>query len=349
MRVLAWPARKTAHTNPYQKLLYDAVEASGRAEIVEFSPATIFLGPHMDVLHLHWPDSFLAVASGWRFWARYGYLRLMAVAARLRGTKLVWTAHNLRRAGQGNAALIERLFWPWFLRRIDGVIFMTEASAAAGAALPELEDTPRAVIPHGHYLPVIPSPADPGGVAPEAPPQLLFFGAVNAYKNVYKVLEAVLQIPPGRARLQVSGKLSASEPDTRFVEGMSQLPAARRGEIAFDNRFLPDDELVSVIRASDLVVLPYSGVLNSGAAIFALSAGRPILATDTGLFRELQSLVGSDWVRLIEGEPDGAQLLTALEAARALRAGGAGPDLSALDWEEIADRTVAFYESVARS
>lgn len=345
LRILAWPARSNAARNPYQTLLYDAVEASG-LEVAEFSPKAPFLGPHYDVLHIHWPDAFLAAGAGWRFWPRLAYLRALALVARLRGARLVWTAHNLQRDDQRHGARMGRLFWPWFLRRVDGVIFMTQASEAlAGQTAPALSDTPQATIPHGHYGPVI-APVPDETTAADTPPEALFFGSVTAYKNVWKVLESFLQLPAGRARLAIRGKMSLREPDTRLQAALADLPEGRRAEITFEDRFLPDEDLVAAIRGADLVVFPYGDVLNSGAALFALSAGRPILASDVALFRELQGQVGPDWVRLIKGDLDGGQLAQALDAARALRTSGAIPNLSAFDWAAIGQQTAAFYKEL---
>ena len=44
--VLAWPARRNARLNPYNKLLYDAVEAEGTVEVREFREHWNDLEPH---------------------------------------------------------------------------------------------------------------------------------------------------------------------------------------------------------------------------------------------------------------------------------------------------------------
>jgi glycosyltransferase involved in cell wall biosynthesis len=294
-------------------------------------------------MHVHWPDAFLAADVGWRFWPRLLYLRLLALVVRLRGARLVWTAHNLQRDNQRNGKLIERFFWPWFLRRVDGVIYMTEASAIrARDTLPELRNTPAVVIPHGHYLPIVKN----AGVClteQHGTPSALFFGSLTSYKNASKVLESFLELPRGEARLAIRGKMSLREPDKKLQSLLENLPDDRAQEIEFEDRFLTDKELVSHITETDLVVFPYSNVLNSGAAIFALSVGRPILASDNSLFRELRELVGPDWVLLINGELDGQQLSLALRHARTLRDNKSQPDLSALDWAGIAEATLDFY------
>tara|TARA_R110000737_G_scaffold26627_2_gene45386 strand:+ start:9261 stop:10310 length:1050 start_codon:yes stop_codon:yes gene_type:complete len=349
MRIVAWPARKNADRNPYQKLLYDAVEAESNATVVEFSLRSAFREQAPDILHIHWPDAFLAASQGWKFWPRYAFLRLICLAMRLRGAKLVWTAHNLQRSGQQNGDKMASLFWPWFLRRVDGVIFMTRVSAGdAQTHHPDLVRHPWVVIPHGHYGPVMAAPVQDVLPDPQTPQRALFFGAVTHYKNAHQVLKSFLDLPARTAELKICGEMSGREPDTLLTEGLAALPAERAAEVSFDNRFLPEDELVREIRAADLVVLPYSNVLNSGAAIFALSAGRPILASDNPLFRELQDMVGPEWVTLIPETLDGPTLSKALRAARTLRLSRAQPDLSQLSWDSIGRETAAFYRSLLK-
>lgn len=348
LKIVAWPMQANAARNPVQKMLYASIAEDAGYEVIEFSAATLLLHPSFEILHLHWPDVFVASGQGLRFWLKLLALRGAFLFARLRGAKIVWTAHNIRRGGQQNGTQMERWFWPWFMRRVDGIIFMTRASAEqARQENSEIVNTPYVVIPHGSYLPVI-------GAAPfvamdedaDMPPQALFFGSISRYKNVWKLLDAFLGLAPGRARLRISGKMSRTIPDEKLREALSDLPAERAGEILFENRFVPDEELVSIIRAADLVVFPYADVLNSGAAIYALSAGRPLLASDNALFRELQGQAGPRWVTLIEGELGPEQLSAALEAARTLRRTGSEPDLSVFDWDDIAQQTVSFYEQL---
>lgn len=351
MTVLAWPARSNADRNPYQRLLYDALEEQNTYEVQEFSPVAPFLNRSYKILHLHWPDAFLAADTNWKFWLRLLYLYLLAYVVKLRGAKLVWTVHNLQRENQRNGQHMARFFWPWFLRRVDGVIYMTQASAEqARESTPELVGTPTAIIPHGHYLPVINPVSDQAPKASENPnetPSILFFGSITSYKNVWKVLESFLELPPGQARLEICGRMSHREPDTKLQDALNALPTERQGEVTFDDRFLSDEELVERLRQADLVVFPYSGVLNSGAAIFALSANTPLLASDNALFRELRDIVGADWVSLINNPLDGPQLTQALHHARALRSHSETPNLTALDWPKIAQQTAAFYNELA--
>lgn len=347
LRISAWPRAKNAAVNPFQALLYSAIDRLDHAVTAEFRASDLVGRQPPHVLHIHWPDAFLAAGKGWRFWPRYILLRGLFLAAAIRGIPVIWTAHNLMRDGQRHGHLMRRVFWPWFLGRVDGVIFMTQPSRDSAIALhPILASKPNAVIPHGHYGPIVSKVGD--AVDAEGPPEALFFGSVTRYKNAHQLLAAFVELPPGQARLSIRGKMSGSEPDEKLTTMLRDLPPEQRASVTFEDRFLGDDELVRAIRASDLIVFPYSDVLNSGAAIFALSAGRPILASDNALFRELRDLVGQEWVRLIDGKLDATQLATELERARRMKSSGSKPDLSALEWDRIAEQTVDLYRQVIK-
>ena len=60
----------------------------------------------------------------------------------------------------------------------------------------------------------------------------------------------------------------------------------------------------------------------------------------------LQDLIGADWVRTYEGDLTPAILGEAIDWARRPRHGG--PDLSPLDWGEIARQTLGFYGALRR-
>src|SRR3954466_14166822 len=89
--VLAWPAFRPE--NPSQPLLYRELERLGVA-VSEFSPLRLLTSPPA-ILHLHWPEMVVNVPGLPRAAVRGAALLLLAALARLRGTKIVWTVHNL--------------------------------------------------------------------------------------------------------------------------------------------------------------------------------------------------------------------------------------------------------------
>jgi glycosyltransferase involved in cell wall biosynthesis len=274
---------------------------------------------------------------------------MLSIVVSLRGAKMIWTAHNFQRDKVRNSASMEKWFWSWFIRRLDGIIFLNRTSAdVLLKSYPKLAHKASVIIPHGHYGPVLNLehrnrlPETLASIQ-ERPYNIIFFGGITAYKNVWQLVQAFLEIPAGRARLSLLGKMSERVPDKRLLQLLRDLPAERMDAIEFQDRFLPDDCLVERLEAADLVVLPYGDVLNSGAAIFALSTGQALLTTNTPSFLELREQVGREWVQLVKGILDGGQLIAASKNARKLMASGYSPDLRSMEWGPIAERTVEFY------
>ena len=93
---------------------------------------------------------------------------------------------------------------------------------------------------------------------------------------------------------------------------------------------------------SELVVLPYRHMHNSGAALTALSLSRPVLVPDNAVNRDLAAEVGPGWVITFEGDLDADDLRRALEEARRPDRADA-PDLSRRDWALAAPAHLAAY------
>ena len=167
-----------------------------------------------------------------------------------------------------------------------------------------------------------------------------FVGAIRGYKGVGELLEA----------FAASGDLG---PDARLLICGKPLPARIGRELeeraAADPRIvlrlerIPEEDLSRVLRAADVVVLPFRDILTSGSAILALSHGRPVVVPALGCLPET---LPADAAILYD--PDDPDALTdALHRA-------AGADLAAmgirarawadgLDWGPIAAETARLY------
>lgn len=343
MDVLAWPAFENKTGNPYTRLLYRAVEEGG-VRVHEFSPRAALRGGH-DLWHVHWPDDFLSYSSPVR---ATGYvaaeLALMALA-RQRGTRLVWTIHDLG-PHESPHPWLERLFWPLFLPMVDGYVTLSHhAREAACRQFPRLNDVPGAVVPHGHYRPAYPDPVP----KPEARRQLhlppdvplaVYVGRIRPYKNVERLIHVFQHVDDARAQLMVAGNPSRSAL-------RKHIEAAAEGDenIRLDLRFIPDEEVPTLLGAADLVVLPYQDILHSGSALLSLSFNRPVLVPDAGAMRELQASVGAEWVRTYDGPLTADVLGLALREARAADRSSRAP-LDDRSWDALAQQTVALYRRV---
>jgi glycosyltransferase involved in cell wall biosynthesis len=337
LRILAWPAFKTRGQNPYAYLLYSHMQG---AEVDEFSIANVITRRY-DVWHMHWPEMFLNVEKTVASAALKTLVVLTLIDfARRRGTKIMWTVHNLA-SHERRYPRVEKWFWPAFLSRLDGFITLSESGlATARERFPELRNLPGSVVPHGHYRGEYPDDKQtdcrqPLGIGANAK-VALFFGWIRDYKNVPGLISAFRGINDPETVLCIAGReFPGSSPSVREV-------ADGDPRIHLHLQHIPAENVQTFFGAADLVVLPYREILNSGTAVLALSFNKPVLVPRKGAMSELQTLVGSNWVRTYEGELRTEELTRAIQWAKEEhRPGVAG--LDSLEWNRVAEQTLAAY------
>ncbi|MCK4662447.1 MAG: glycosyltransferase family 4 protein [Bacteroidales bacterium] len=109
---------------------------------------------------------------------------------------------------------------------------------------------------------------------------ILFFGRISPYKGIEYLLEAfkiVLKKYPKLKLLIVgSGNIYF---DKKYINETSN--------ITLINRFIDSHELVSMIKTTKLVVCPYTDATQSGVAMTAFAFNKPVVATNTGGFKDV--------------------------------------------------------------
>jgi glycosyltransferase involved in cell wall biosynthesis len=207
---------------------------------------------------------------------------------------------------------------------------------------------PAYIIPHGHFRGAYPDKVtkakarDKLGL--EDGSVILFFGQIRRYKNVPKLVTCFRETASPDWILLIVG-----EPRDPLVANEVICGAANCNRIRLAMKFINDDCLQIYLRASDLVVLPYTDILNSGAAILALSFDRPVLVPAKGAMSDLQALVGKRWVMTYDGDLSAATLRAAVAWSRA-RLGAERAPLERLDWRHIQYQTAeVFRHTVARA
>jgi beta-1,4-mannosyltransferase len=344
LRVLAWPAFRKQAANPHAALLARELIAAG-VEVIDWTPMGALLRAG-DLWHLHHPETVVyrrsRIASLLETMAFLGLLWL----ARLRGVRILWTVHDLG-SNDGLHPRLEAWFWRAFIPAVDAIICLGERSRAlALERYPGLAGRPAHVVPHGHYRDAYPQTLSRAaarrrlGLPPEAT-VLLHFGLLRPYKNVPHLIRTFRALEAAGTVLLVAGR-----PFDATVEREIRDAAGGAANLRLDLRPIPAAEVEAWFAASDLVVLPYRRILNSGAALLALTFERPVLVPDLGSMPELQEAFGADWLRLYADDLTPAELAAASEWARSTRR--APLDLRPFDWGAIAGRTQAIYEGLAR-
>lgn len=304
--------------NPYVRLLTDSVARVG-IEVVQFTWRRAFRGQY-EVLHVHWPE--LMIAGRTRSGTVANALRMLVLLSvlRLRSVPVVWTVHNASPHEHQNGLV--RYCMNAFRKNVSRYIVMNRASVAM-ASLPLQLVT---YIPHGDYSAVV-GTATPVGL--QADHRILYFGLIRRYKNVPALVEAFKRLDDPSASLRLVGAPQPPELIDDIVR--ATVDDAR---ISLLSERVSDEELVREISQARLVVLPYAEYTNSGSAILALSAGRPILMPETEPAVELQTELGDEWVSVYKPPLDADVLQRALDRSEALT--GRIPSMPARDWSIIA-------------
>ena len=348
MRVTALPAFSSKELNPYNWLLYTSVEAAGQ-RVVEFSWRHVVKLQVPDVFHVHWPERYtLTPGWQWRKCVDFVLFRLYLLLIRMSGGKVVWTAHNAFAHDKARTRANVYL-WNRFLARVDGVIYLSTASKRQmEASYPVLARKESTVIQHGDYVDWIAEasaaprrdlPSRESLGIPARATVLLAFGLIRPYKGIDLLIEEFMRLGRSDTHLIVAGYVSRAQLERQIVELTGSA-----ANIHCILRRTEDGELVRLLELSDIVVLPYKQITNSGSALLALSARRPILGPRMGSLPEVQQLVGEDWVRLYDGSLSHSHLAEAIGWAAAPRR---PLSMKPFAWPDIARQTLGFYQSLS--
>lgn len=347
LNVVARPAFKDAASKPYNSLLYSSLRALG-VHVCEYRTRYLLQG-HVDIWHIHWPESLLEIKTHSSAWFSAQKYRLLLKIAHARGIKLVWTIHDL----VPHDVVYPRIEWPFWhdvIEGVDGVIALTQKGLdLARDRYPHLQKIPAFVIPHGHFRDVYPktvSREEARRILNIAPSTRVigYFGQVRPYKNVPRLIQAFRQLPDADVRLLVCGRIS------KRTGGGDEIVAAAASDprIQLELRYIRPEEIQLYTLAADLMVFPYSEILNSGSAILALSYDRPIAVPNLGALPELRRMVGERWVLGYEGNIDGRILADALAWALNTARPPQAP-LEPLNWPAIGGKTLEAYRQVIRN
>jgi D-inositol-3-phosphate glycosyltransferase len=234
------------------------------------------------IFHILWNNKF-------EFFDR----TFLMLCYKLRGKKLVLTAHNV------NAARRDSTDSPFnrFTLRVqyhlsDHIFVHTKKMKTELVETFGVRERAVTVIPYGinNAVPDTDLTADrarrrlgiKGGER-----TILFFGAIAPYKGLDLLVEAFQQIAAQNVdyRLIVAGmpKGGCEEYLAKIREEMSRIG---EGRVVQKIEYIPDDEVELYFKAADVLVLPYRQIFQSGIFFLSYSFGLPVIAADVGSFRE---------------------------------------------------------------
>ncbi len=251
------------------------------------------------VLNLHWTAPILDGASSeTEARGRAAELARLLRAFRSAGGRLVWTVHNVlpHDAPYADSQVeVCRIL----ADQADLIHVLTEATFRATEPVYPLDPARVVVIPHSSYQGVYPD-----GITRQRARRrlglasdhrvLITLGRIRPYKGIDRLLDAFEQ-PPLDApdlRLLVAGNPGSGAGVAALVERLSHSPRV----VSMTER-VPARRVQVWMRAADLAVLPYTGVLNSGSFLLAETFRLPVVAPRAGALVERE---GRRHVRLFD-------------------------------------------------
>lgn len=302
-------ARVNTKLNPYILLFKNALEQQGVHVHLERELGLIWLitaGRFCDIIHLHWIEAAykpVALDIQSRFMhqvlnnrvvrAIRGILRFANFAAafflaKLGKKTIVYTVHNLKAHGE--------LQWPFDLLHQMAHRLVLSSSDRIHVHNCYTHDVLKAtygrqngvtVIPHGNYLGCYPNEIS----QLQARQQLglpadgfiyLFLGLLRPYKGLETLISGFTQLKAPMGRLLIAGRVFRESYKDKLLHLIQD-----NSTIKLIPEFIPDEDLQLYMNACDVCVLPYKDLTTSGAAILALSFGRPLIAPAIASFPEL--------------------------------------------------------------
>lgn len=189
------------------------------------------------------------------------------------------------------------------------------------------------------------------GIPPPAP-VAVFFGTLLPNKGVGDLLDAWAIVTRRRpdARLVVAGRPSRHAREGELRRRAEELGIA--DVVTVDERYVPNEELGSLMRRALVVVLPYHSATQSGALQVAYAYGRPVVATRVGGLPEVVDEGRSGLVVPPRSPSAIAEALLTLldDPAAAERMGRHAKELSdtRYSWDRIGESIMTVYRELAR-
>ncbi len=275
-----WPDYRA--TNPYQDVLYGdlpqgvaPVAIENQFEFTEGRVVTDRGGRF--VLHLHWTAPIIGLTAD-RDEAKARVARFLEKLDELAdgGTKILWTIHN-ELPHECRFQDLELQLRQEIVDRADLIHVMSEAGKTLLGASLELPESRTVIIPHPSYEGVYPDVVTRESARldlgiDDRDHVILFLGDPRPYKGLPLLLDAFDRARAADPLLHLLIATPIEKAGAELATRMETMP----GVTVIPNR-LADEDLQLPLRASDVVAMPYSRSLNSGALLLGLTFGRSVI------------------------------------------------------------------------
>ena len=265
--------------------------------------------------------------------------------------KVVLTVHDVSSfSNSSNSSIIEKLIY----KLTDRIITHNEFSKLEILNVNADSSSCISIVPHGSYTPFINIQYDKEKSKeqldiPNNRRILLFFGMIKKVKGLEILLSAfkgvIKQYPD--VLLVIAGKPWEND----FSAYQKIIDENNLSEyILLHTKFIPQEDVEHYYCASDLVILPYKKIYQSGVLMMTLSYERPALVSDLPPLKEIISDNENGFLFKTENVSDLTAKLNSILSDEGLmeevRVKGAELINTKYDWGEIGRQTKQAYQSL---
>ena len=343
LKILAIP-KGEPEGNSCQYMLYREMEHQG-CVVEDYRTVNPFKNKY-DIIHIHWPELFANGKTLFHVLKKSSRFLRVLNSQKRKNAKIIWTCHDVI-SHYGQYPAIEKWLMKRFIKMVDAItVPLTSSYAYACHYFPELEEKPYTVIPTGHYIGIYPNETGQAEARkklnlPEKAQIIGLIGNISEYKGIYELLDAFDKTEHSDTILLLAGI-----PNTVNIKKDVEKAASADQRIKIYWGHIPNAKLQLYLNASDVIVLPFRKINNSGSLYLALSFNKQVLVPDFPQMLEVKKEYAPDHVHTYSKGKLTATDLTRLLGQVKNQKVNNQPDLSEMDYDVLARKTVDFFENL---
>lgn len=234
------------------------------------------------IFHILWLNKFL-----------YFDMTLLNVYYKCLGKRIVYTAHNINiKERDGRNTIVNKLCLSFLYKVVDHIFVHTEKMKQQLLNDYKLRHEKVSVIPFGINN-AMPNSALTCRDAKkifhfkEHDKVILFFGNIAPYKGLEYLLLALVHLKEqwNDFKLIIAGRIKNCDSYWRKIQGIMK-DNALEDHIICKTEYIPDEHVQDYFKASDVLILPYKYIFQSGVIFLSYNFGLPVIAADIGSLKE---------------------------------------------------------------
>lgn len=296
-----------------------------------------------DVFHLQWFPFISLGLSG--ACVDMAFLRIVKFLSPK--TNYVFTIHNI--CPHGMMEKERNKYNPVFSKALslfDLFVVHTENTKKDVCQVLGIKEEKVSVVYHGVFIPagVSFSPVN----LDQVKLRIIMFGNQNWYKGTDVFVKSLNYLPEsikGNVKVTICGSINSS-----FLSECQSYESD--ANIEWIPKFVPDDTLYEYIQGSDIIVLPYRRISQSGVLLLALSTRRFIITSDLDNFKETLKGYDDNLFFKVDDPKDLARVIT-MYANKEVNVTKINDSISYLNdlysWKNSAQTTLQTYDKLVCS